>query len=145
MTYPVISFEPTSDHAEVSAEIERYLLDALASLNAQSTNESIVVTARDSNGRIVGGISGSTSYGWLLVKLLWVNQELRETGIVRALMAEAETRTKALGCHGDWLDTSSEHAHAFYLRLGYSDFGELSNGLSNDPIGHRRWFMQKAL
>ena len=137
--------EPNSAHADVSKEIEENLLASLAVLNTQSTNSTIVLSKRDSAGSLLAGVSGSTSYGWFLVKLLWVHEELRGTGVGKTLMLEAEERARTLGCHGAWLDTSNQEARAFYLRLGYSDFGVLSNASGNEPVGHCRWFMKKVL
>ncbi|WP_299637056.1 GNAT family N-acetyltransferase [uncultured Ruegeria sp.] len=137
--------EPVSAHSVVTKEIEDNLLASLAGLNAQSTNATIVLSRRDPVGKLVAGVSGSTSYGWYLVKLLWVHEDLRGTGIGKTLMLEAEERARALGCHSAWLDTSNREAREFYLRIGYSEFGSLSNPPGNDPEGHCRWFMEKAL
>lgn len=141
----VTLMEPTSTHADVSKEIEENLLASLAVLNTQSVSSTIVLSKRDTAGSLLAGVSGSTSYGWFLVKLLWVHEELRGTGVGKTLMFEAEQRAKILGCHGAWLDTSNQEAREFYLRLGYSDFGVLSNAQGNGPVGHRRWFMKKSL
>jgi GNAT superfamily N-acetyltransferase len=35
---------------------------------------------RDRDGRIVGGITGYTYWGWLAVDLLWVRKDLRGRG-----------------------------------------------------------------
>jgi hypothetical protein len=40
-----------------------------------------------------------------------------------------------------WLETYSFQARPFYERHGYTVFGVLDN----HPIGHQRYFMQKAL
>ncbi len=145
MIEPTISIEPNSRHSEVSKEIEDNLLKSLTELNSQSTNETVVLSARDTAGQLIGGVTGSTSYGWFLVKLLWVRRELRGSGIGKSLMMQAEERSKTLGCHGAWLDTSNAEAREFYLRLGYADFGSLANGSENEPVGHCRWFMKKQL
>ncbi len=145
MTTSMTLAEPVSAHSDVTKEIEKKLLASLAELNAQSTNATIVLSRRDSLGKLVAGVSGSTSYGWFLVKLLWVHEDLRGTGIGKMLMLEAEERAKALGCHGAWLDTSNIEAREFYLHLGYSDFGLLSNTPGDEPEGHHRWFMNKSL
>ncbi len=145
MTSSMTLMEPLSTHSDVSKEIETNLLASLAGLNTQSTNSSIVFSKRDSAGKLMAGVSGSTSYGWFLVKLLWVHEDLRGTGVGKMLMLDAEERAKTLRCHGAWLDTSNQEAREFYLRLGYSDFGLLSNAPGNEPVGHRRWFMKKSL
>ena len=137
--------EPLSKHAEVSKDIEEALLASLAQSNAQATNATIVLSKRDPSGKLLAGVSGSTSYGWLLVKVLWVHEELRSSGIGRTLMREAEDQAKAVGCHGAGVDTSSEAARDFYIRLGYSEFGQLGNGPDRAPEQHRRWFLKKAL
>lgn len=129
----------------VIQDIERRLLSSLASINTQSTNTSILFEANDDLGERVGGIAGSTSYGWLLVKLLWVRDDQRRRGVGRRLMAIAEEKARAVGCHSAWLDTSNAHAHAFYLKLGYRDFGLLKNGPGRSPEGHSRWFMMRHL
>ncbi|MEM8569368.1 MAG: GNAT family N-acetyltransferase [Pseudomonadota bacterium] len=137
--------EPNSAHSEVAKEIEENLLASLAEVNTQSTNATIVLSRRSPIGKLVAGVSGATSYGWFLVKLLWVHEDQRGTGIGRTLMLEAEEQARALSCHGAWLDTSNREARAFYLHLGYSDFGLLSNAPDHEPAGHCRWFMKKSL
>jgi GNAT superfamily N-acetyltransferase len=88
---------------------------------------------------------GSTSYGWLLVKMLWVAEELRGQGFGARLMTQAEIIARSRGCHGAWLDTSSARAERFYTRLGYEPFGILINGPGQQPQGHRRAFLAKRL
>ena len=61
------------------------------------------------------------------------------------MMARAEAKARAVGCHGAWLDTSNPEAMRFYAKLGYKPFGQLGNTPGQSPAGHRRWFMQKAL
>jgi len=70
----------------VSKDIEDALLASLALSNAQTTNTTIVLTKRDPSGQLLAGVSGITSYGWLLVKLLWVHEDHRKTGVGRTLM-----------------------------------------------------------
>jgi len=140
-----ISAISPSRHAEVAKVIEQELLLSLAKLNTQTQNSTLVMTAESDDGQMIGGLSGSTSYGWLLVKVLWVSEGFRNSGIGRKLMASAEEQARELGCHGAWLDTSNPEARGFYLRLGYSDFGHLENGQKNEPVGHHRWFMRKQL
>ena len=145
MTRATISTVSPAHHAAVGREIERRLLLSLAKLNAQSTNTTVVMTAESDDGQLIGGVLGSTSYGWFLVKVLWVSEDHRNAGIGRNLMVSAEEQAREMGCHSAWLDTSNPHARDFYLRLGYSDFGCLENGSNHEPVEHHRWFMQKKL
>ena len=126
-------------------EVERRLLEALRQNVPPSDGKPLTLVARDLHGSMVGGLVGSTSYGWLLVKMLWVAEELRGQGFGARLMAQAETIARSRGCHGAWLDTSSARAEQFYIRHGYVSFGVLANGPGEQPQGHRRAFLAKRL
>ncbi|MEM1438229.1 MAG: GNAT family N-acetyltransferase [Pseudomonadota bacterium] len=142
---------PTSDVQLVSGDpadgafIEKALLKSLRSELPQSTNTSFVLSLKDPVGTIVGGLTASTSYGWLLIKVLWVEEGHRGLGFGRQLVAEAERRASDADCHSAWLDTSNPDAMRFYLSLGYTVFGELNNTGNQAPQGHARWFLKKPL
>ncbi len=135
----------SEDTPSVGQTIEANLLDALRESLPQAENQSFVLSARNADGAIVGGLSASSSYGWLLIKTLWVNSTHRHQGLGRAIMARAEEKARTIGCHGAWLDTSSPDAMRFYAKLGYATFGRLANSTDQQPATHRRWFMKKAL
>jgi GNAT superfamily N-acetyltransferase len=138
-----ISLEPSP--AAVADEIERRLLAALGHGTGPGDYAELGVTARDVEAGLIGGLIGSTSHGWLLVKMLWVAEAARGRGLGTRLMARAETEALARGCHGAWLDTSSMRAEAFYRRLGYRPFGMLENRPGEQPERHRRHFLCKRL
>jgi predicted N-acetyltransferase YhbS len=138
---PPIIIAPASD--DLVDELERNLLDALRSNTPPSDYASLTLAARDGAGRLVGGLAGGTSYGWLLVKILWVAEDRRGHGLGARLMVEGEQVAQARGCHGAWLDTSSRRAEAFYRRLGYAPFGVLENQAGDHAHGHRRAFLAK--
>lgn len=125
--------------------LEQQLLTNLRQNLPQAENSSLVLAARTADDQIIGGLVGGTSYNWLLVKILWVQDAFQRQGIGRDLMQQAEARARTLGCHGAWLDTSNPAALSFYLRLGYEVFGELGNTTDQFPSGHRRWIMRKML
>src|SRR5215470_6016137 len=118
------SITTETDADALAEEIERNLLEALRGNSPPSDYVPLTLVARE-DGRLVGGLVGGTSYGWLLVKILWVAEPQRGQGLGARLMAEAEQAARARGCHGAWLDTSSARAEAFYRRLGYAAFGVL--------------------
>jgi GNAT superfamily N-acetyltransferase len=93
----------------------------------------------DEGKRLVAGLSGVLSWQWLFVEALWVADDWRNLGIGRALLAQAETRAVAEGCHSAWLDTFQ--ARGFYQALGYRQFG----ALSDYPAGQTRYFLRKRL
>ena len=135
----------SNESAQIVGEIERALLASLAATNVQATNSSFVLVMRDPDNNLHAGLTASTSYGWMLIKTLWVADELRGLGKGKALVHMAEHEARKIGCQSAWLDTSSDAAHRFYEKLGYQDFGILQNTPDQMPSDHRRWFMKKAL
>lgn len=135
----------TDSGAEDAAIIESQLLRSLQEALKQSRNEQFVLKASSATDEMIGGLTASTSYGWLLIKTLWVHDDYRKQGIGQQLMAEAEIRGRTLECHSAWLDTSNPASHAFYERLGYVEFGRLQNSPTQFPGEHQRWFMKKSL
>ena len=110
--------------------------------HAGDTNHKrICFTLRDSGGEIVGGLVGSTYWGWFYVDLLWVREDLRGQGFGHRLLDAAEEEARQRGAANAYLDTFSFQAPAFYERQGYRVFGELPDF----PAGHTRYFMTKAL
>jgi ribosomal protein S18 acetylase RimI-like enzyme len=93
----------------------------------------------DQGGRLVGGLSGVMSWGWLFIDALWVHSDRRGQGIGRVLMAHAESHAVAAGCHSAWLDTF--RACGFYEAIGYSVFGTLEDY----PADQTRSFLRKCL
>lgn len=133
------------ERSQVANAIETVLLASLARLNTQAENDTFVLVRKGERGALAGGVTGSTSYGWLLIKTLWVDEMHRGGGLGKQLVLAAEGRAREIGCHSAWLDTSSETARSFYSHLGYSDFGVLANEKDQPPTDHCRWFMKKAL
>jgi GNAT superfamily N-acetyltransferase len=136
-----ITVEPDPEAFE--AQLEERLLASLRRNVLASDYAPFGILARDGDGRIVGGLSGGTSYGWLLVKILWVAEEFRGRGLGAGIMALAEEEALRRGCHGAWLDTSSARARGFYERLGFQIFGTLENREGESPKGHARFFLCK--
>ena len=145
MLEPVDDVRISEESGDASRVIETELVRTLRNALPQADNVSFVLSARDAEGRIVGGLKADTSYGWLLVKVLWVDEACRGRSLGHLLMNRAEERARAVGCHGAWLDTSNPDAMQFYTKLGYTPFGCLANRKGQRPEGHRRWFMQKML
>ena len=98
------------------------------------------IFVRGDEGALRAGLIGHVYAGWLFVNLLWVHADLRRGGIGRGLLAEAERRGAALGCHSAWLDTFSFQAPEFYRKLGYREFARLDY-----PPDHQRIFLKKPL
>lgn len=95
---------------------------------------------RNEHGEIMAGLAGVTYANWLFVAELWVHADLRHRGIGSELLAMAERRAIALGCHSAMLDTFSFQGPRFYPRFGYQVYGRLDY-----PPDHHRLFFRKQL
>jgi len=90
---------------------------------------------------IVGGLWGSTGWGYLYTDLLFIPERLRRLRLGSKLIRMAEDEAARRGCHGAWVDTYSFQARGFYERLGYTVFGTLDG----PPPVYPRYFLRKAL
>src|SRR5258708_25815838 len=95
---------------------------------------------RDDADSIRAGLIGNLYAGWLFINLLWVHSDLRRTGIGSELIAEAERRAIAFGCHSAYVDTFSFQGPEFYPKFGYEAFGTIDY-----PPDHKRIFLRKHL
>lgn len=102
---------------------------------------SLALFIRDEAGSVIAGLLGDTYWGWLAVNLLWVHAAWRGRGYGRTLLRTAEAEALRRGCTHAHLDTLDFQALDFYLKEGYTVFGELQ-GL---PPGHTRYFLKKTL
>lgn len=96
---------------------------------------------RDAENRIVGGVYGNSGWNWLYINMLWVSEAVRGSGFGTALIRAAEQEALQRGCPNIYLDTFTFQAVDFYLKLGYTIFGELEDF----PPGERRVFLRKKL
>jgi len=117
------------------------LSDFNRSASGDSERESLTIFVRDESGALLGGLIGSISRSWLHISLLWVDESIRRQGFGAALMAAAEQEAVRRDCRGVHLNTFSFQAPEFYLKQGYSVFGELPDY----PLGHTRYFLKKEL
>ena len=101
---------------------------------------SVGIFVRDDSGAIRAGLIGYVYAQWLFVNLLWVHADFRRSGIGSGLLAEAERRAIALGCHSSHLDTFSFQGPEFYPKFGYREFGRIDY-----PPDHQRIFLEKRL
>lgn len=96
---------------------------------------------RDAAGEMVGGLAAEARYGWLHIRLLWVNAERRGDGAGSALLDAAERTARDRGLLGLLTDTSSFQAPAFYTRRGFAVVGEVPEL----PPGHTTYYLAKRL
>ena len=127
------------------AETARAVLKGLDAYNTEKAGPTkwkrFAVSVRDKDDAIRGGIVGYTMWNWCFVELLWIDGELRGSGIGTDLLAKAEALAARRGARHIYLDTFSFQGDGFYQRLGYEVFGELDDF----PPGHRRMWLKKDL
>ncbi|KKB78885.1 hypothetical protein VW35_10415 [Devosia soli] len=134
--------------AEPHPDTRAAILDGLLAYNAAKTEgrfgapRTIALALKDpETGASVGGLTARVSYSRMFVELLFIPEHLRGKGLGEKLMAEAEKVAKDLGCIGIWLDTFSFQAPGFYKKIGYQEFG----AISDYPPGFSRHFFHKPL
>ncbi|OHD56845.1 MAG: hypothetical protein A2Y33_12765 [Spirochaetes bacterium GWF1_51_8] len=108
-----------------------------------SPNEDSVrlVTLCRSGGKIVGGLSGGTSYRWLAIAYLWVDKTYRGQGIGKRLLAMAEDEARRRGCVHSRVFTHDFQAPEFYLQNSYRCQGVLPD----IPPGHEQYCFIKDI
>lgn len=122
---------------QTSAFLEEQLLADLWRTNTQALNSDLFLISQDEGGGIKGGLTASTAFGWLNIKVLWVPVQHRSQGIGRNLMERASQIGQERGCHGIWLDTSNEASLSFNKALGFAEFGLLENQGDELPSRHK--------
>jgi ribosomal protein S18 acetylase RimI-like enzyme len=95
--------------------------------------------ARDSEGKVQGGLRGQTYWSWCSIDVLTVAAPYRGQRIGSRLLAKAEEIARARDCVGIRLDTVSFQAPDFYRRHGYTEFGRIDGY----PPGHTRFWLMK--
>ena len=101
----------------------------------------LAVALRRADGQLIGGLTGRTLWGWLVIELLWTAPAARGRGRGRRLLAAAEQEALRRGCHHARVDTYSFQAPGFYERCGYARVATLADF----PRGHQRHLYAKAL
>ncbi len=96
---------------------------------------------QNETGEKVGGLTGNTHGNWLLVKYLWVREDLRGQNIGGELLKQAEETAKERGCRYAFLDTFSFQAPAFYEKHGYKNVFTLEEY----PLTGKRYYFTKTL
>ncbi|NWJ26808.1 GNAT family N-acetyltransferase [Rhizobium sp. RM] len=120
------------------AEAEKAIRDPLVAYNVARFGESdrreLLITIRNDDGTVTGGLVGYTGRGWLYVQLLFVPEDMRGQGTAPKLLAMAEEEAKNRGCIGAYIDTMNPDALRLYERSGFTRIGALSPLSSGQSI-----------
>jgi len=87
----------------------------------------IRLNARDRNGRLLGGLRSFVFLHWLNIEVLFVEADVRGSGLGSRLLAEAEQQAIALGATSAKLDTFEWQAPAFYQKHGYEEYARIDD------------------
>ncbi|MEY8214902.1 MAG: GNAT family N-acetyltransferase [Colwellia sp.] len=121
------------------------LRKGLASFNGTFTGpvfrEQISSFVKDDSGKVVGGILGEINWNWMHIQGLWIDESFRNGGWGLKLLSEMEEYALSKNTPNIRLETTTFQALDFYVKAGYSIFGELDNM----PVGHTSYFLQKNL
>jgi GNAT superfamily N-acetyltransferase len=128
-------------HADDLAQVRNGLMAFNESQAGPAQVDRFAVYLRDADDTIQGGLVGFFAWQWMSVDWLWVSDSLRGQGHGSALLREAESLARSVGCVGAKLDTYEFQAKPFYQKHGYSVFGVLEGY----PANTRTYYLQKSL
>lgn len=103
--------------------------------------EKITSFVKDDSDKIVGGILGEINWNWMHIQGLWIDESLRNGGWGLKLLSSMEEYALNQNTIHVRVETTTFQALGFYLKAGYSVFGELEDM----PVGHTSYFLQKHL
>ena len=117
----------------------------LLAYNSEKTGgarfEYLVLTVRDENGEVAGGLVAVVYLSWLHIQALWLKEELRGQGYGDSLLAMAEHEGIKRGCDNACLEKFNFQAQPFYEKRGYVTYAELADY----PPGGKKYFLSKSL
>jgi len=96
---------------------------------------------RDSDGTVVGGMTGAIFWDMMRVDILWLDERLRGQGYGSKLVAMAEQYAAENNCKLIKLDTYSFQAPEFYKKLGYQVYGVVED----EPAGFQHYYFYKRM
>jgi GNAT superfamily N-acetyltransferase len=131
----------TSDQDGIAKQILEQILRYNAQQAGPLDDSRVVLTVRNKQGTLLGGLVGIRFWNGLFIDLVWVTESHRKRGIGKELMNRAESEVKAHGGEVVFLSTWSFQAPGFYEKLGYKAFGTLENM----PRGFSRTWYRKWL
>ena len=127
--------------AEAAAEITARLIRFNESKAGPLNRRPLTLSVRDDRGTIVAGLTGESFWNGLYVNILFVDEAGRQQGLGSALLQRAEAIARERDCSYVYLSTFEFQAPGFYVKQGYTAFGELADV----PRGSRRvWFAKRV-
>jgi GNAT superfamily N-acetyltransferase len=97
------------------------------------------IRVEDEAGELVGGLAAVTYWGWLVIRLLILDEAQRGKGLGQRLLHLAHQEAQARGCTQVQTLTYDFQALPFYLKQGYRIVGQLDDY----PPGHTYYWLRK--
>ena len=95
---------------------------------------------KNGEGIVIGGVLGGIgSWNGLEIRILWVSEEYRKSGLGSKILNHIERIAIEKGATISMLDTFDFQAEGFYIKNGYTVIGEIHDF----PKGHRRIYLSK--
>ncbi len=129
------------DKKLIADNLRKYNLEQVAATLTEIWAPLDYVVRNDRDEVIAGILSGLGCWCGLEISTLWVDESYRKSGLGTKLLLQTELKAKAKGAVISLLDTFDFQAKDFYLKNGYTIFGEVNNF----PTGHTRYYLQKRL
>ena len=107
----------------------------------QSENVPIGIFCENEAGKKFAGLTGETFGNWLCIHYLFVDEQLRGSGIGSKLLSAAENEAIQRGCKYAFVDTFSFQAPEFYKKHGYKEVFTLNEY----PYTGKRHYYTKEL
>jgi ribosomal protein S18 acetylase RimI-like enzyme len=118
---PILSIGGANE--ELSSRLNHELTAFNAAATGADDEEDFSVQPTDSDGEMVGGLTGWTWGGVGGISMLWVRADLRGRGWGSMLIRAAEDEVRRHGCTRMVVASFTFQAPDFYRRHGYTETG----------------------
>jgi GNAT superfamily N-acetyltransferase len=123
------------------ALLERRIAEQMLSTSVLDDARELASFVRADDGAIRAGVYGWTWGGCCELQHLWVDDDIRGTGLGRSLLAWAEDEARSRGCTQVVLFTHGSQASGLYARRAY----ELVGRVQDYPLGDSALWLRKVL
>jgi GNAT superfamily N-acetyltransferase len=131
----------TQPRSEDIRQIEALIYGFNVEATGISDGRDLALFQRAADGSLEAGVCGSTWGGVCHVRYLFVAQSLRRQGRGTMLMRAVEAEARSRGCRLILLETHDFQAPGFYIKLGFTVTGRISDY----PHGHTYLSLVKHL
>lgn len=134
-----VTDEPSEEALDlIGSGLDQFNLEAAGYADRRAL---AVLVTDPASGKVVGGLTGRTSLGLWFVDLFHLPPEYRGSGLGSRVLKAAEDEARRRGCRSGVLYTISFQAPDFYVKHGWTVFGEVPC----DPPGTCRVLLSKDL